>query len=214
MTGHRHLRTGLCALAIVVLSATLMQMAPAAAGDGAKLGRVDGAKAEHPAAKDAGPTETQSRDASDTRITVWFHRQRGKMDGAVKLDRARELKSVRKPSDQQKNLTHREFTLRRSNHIARNAIGARVVRHDDAKPDAVSKAQASIAPAVEPARQVGSEPMSVGKLNPMHTVASAIAIHTTINGTILSRQDPLPHTLGGPAKMLAGISGNMIRPRH
>jgi hypothetical protein len=107
---------------------------------------------------------------------------------------------------------------------ARNAIGMPIVRPAEIKAD-LGKAYGlqSGAPATGVERNTSGSlakfDASVGRQNAVQsntnpTLNSATLSHGAINGTAFARPGFVPAAIGGPRKVFAGISGNMIRPKY
>lgn len=171
--------------------------------------------------KDRNSVENRARDvnAIDTRITVQSRRTNNKPD------KLRDLKT--------KAIAPRGVQARRrtapgtGDHVARNAIGLPMVRHQDVRgrdgetrrvvpistsaaagidrnmPNRLAKADTSVA----------GQP-SVIEPNAIPTAAPAAPNRGMINGTKVVRLGFAPAVIGGPTRTVAGISGNMFRPRY
>jgi len=196
-------------------------------GGGVKIPSNDDATAN-----DRSSVETRARDlnAIDTRITVQSRRTN------TNPNKLRDLKSMTTSVAPRGAAVRRGNAPEAGNHVARNAVGARVVRHEDGRgrdgkthgavavsaaaaagidrsiPDSLAKADGSLGGRPSGVQPSVVQPNAISTVAP--TVAPAALNRGMINGTKVVRLGFAPAVIGGPTKTVAGISGTMIRPKH
>lgn len=100
-----------------------------------------------------------------------------------------------------------------ANTVLRNAIGLPVVRHDAVPGSGPHLANAPPAAGFSPAARVASPGAGPGAPAGHQNPNIGLAPRGSISGTGMSRSPVAPATLGGPAKVAAGINGSTLRPK-
>jgi len=175
----------------------------------------------HSVAKGVNSTDTHggNTDAIDTRITAPSHRAR---NASGKAHDAKSNFKIVAPGN-----NHTRPSPGSLKPVERNAIGLPVAAHDGIRgrndDSHVSPARNS-APAVAgtaPSAAGGSTDTKAGLVrptiahsNPSPIVNPPVVQRGAITGTGLVRPNSAPSSLGGPAKVAAGINGSSTRPKH
>lgn len=217
MAKERGLRIGSHLLAIGLLGGLAM---PASFAEEALSGNASNLSAEPSGSR---PSSGEKADGIDTLITEQSRRLGGRRDnvGGVKT--------------KVKSLAPGNLRLRRlsaggaSNRVVRNAIGVPVARHEGLEQRNGQRHDLPTVVRVPAAGATGvagsgtaSPAMADGRVDrPTILRANASPIvgpvapkRGTINGTSLNRPGFSPSGVGGPAKVVTGISGTAIRPKH
>lgn len=169
---------------------------------------------------DAGSLETRARDANaiDTRIIA---PSRLSNDNRAK---GFELKNARKSIASRGSPSRHERTPGAMRGVARNAIGAPIVRPAEIRvEDSKAYGRQSAVPATgvdrSPPNSFAKSDGSVGQRsivqpNTIPTVSSIASNRGMIDGTTFARPGFAPLGLGGPVKAFAGINGTTLRPKR
>ena len=190
---------------------------------GPKGGGVKTGEGPHTTAKGGNSPDTHAggADAVDTRITVPFRGPRNTHD------KTRDAKSNFKISTPSNVHARRMPAPGAAKPVARNAIGLPVTRHEEIQERST---ESHGVPGQGPAHEVpGVTTSGAGNLtrtdgglvrptivrpSASPVVSAPVPQRGAINGTALIRPNSAPSSLGGPAKVVAGINGSGIRPKH
>ena len=199
---------------------------PAFESDDSKAPKKEGtSKGTEAAAKNANTSvlDGKSPDANDTRITVQSRRL------GNGLDKVGEAKG-KVASTAMRNFHRRIFsTSRASTRTVRNAISVPIVPHESVErhdgeypysrsvvrnpaagtPGGVGGATGGLAKTED---SLGRPTVPASNARPV--IRSVVLSRGTIDGTGVTRPGVGPSRVGGPAKVVSGINGTTIRPKH
>lgn len=181
-------------------------------GEGARNGANDPTGEAHPSVQGA-----DSNDTIDTSISVQPRRPSG---GRDKLSDGKHKTSALFGAGLH---SRRFFAPGASHRFARNAIGARVARHEGSEQDFGRRnfwgGMHGVAPGtIDPAEHAGGhwpeDRLDRPTPNTSPIVKPPILNDTAINGSTLKRPGVGPAKIGGANAAIAGINGTSIRQKH
>jgi hypothetical protein len=196
-------------LAIALVGASAMQSGFAKAHHAHRAAaKGDGVATAQPSiAKDANPSASQAKDASDAAVGA------EPSPAGVTADKAGRATINAKSAAPASYQVRRLAVPGPSDTVPRNSIGVAVAPQKSATADRGENLKAA-APAPVAAARGFADHFGDHDAMSLPVATASIPNRGKIDGTDLIRPSVAPSGLGGPAKALAGINGTTLRPKH